>query len=130
MRPFPDLLAVGAVVFAVATWIIPLMRLALWKAYRSSLATVGQVLGFLVLAASVSATGLLFALLTILLSQRAGWGWFSLAAIAAFWVSLWTVLYIVNRDTRRQRIAGNEGPLHSGNVTSDVEESDAQNPNG
>jgi hypothetical protein len=87
MPTFPDDLAIGAAVFAAATWIGPLVHMALWKPQRSSLAKVGQVIGLLVLAACLSGVGLALALLTLLLSQHAGWGWYSAAAIAAFWIS-------------------------------------------
>jgi hypothetical protein len=87
MPAFPDGLAIGAALFAAATWIGPLVHMALWKRQRSSLAKVGQVIGLLVLAVCLSGAGLALALLTLLLSQHARWGWYSAAAIAAFWIS-------------------------------------------
>ncbi len=103
MPALPDILAIAAAVFAVATWVGPLIHMALWKQTRSSLAKVGQMIGFVVLAACLSAAGLLLALLTLLFSSRAKWGWCSAAAIAVFWVSLFAVVSIGDRFARRRR---------------------------
>jgi hypothetical protein len=101
MPAFSDILAIAAVAFAVLTWIVPLVRMALAKRPRSSLQGVGLALGFLMLAASLSAAGLLFVLLTLLFSQRAACGWVSLGMIVAFWVGL--MLYVRHGADRRRR---------------------------
>ena len=106
MPALSDVLAVAAAVFAVATWIGPLIHMALWKQTRSSLAKVGQMIGFVMLAACLSAAGLVLALLTLLFSSRANWGWCSAAVIIVFWVSLVAVVSIGNRFPRRRRDNG------------------------
>jgi hypothetical protein len=101
MPAFPDGLAISAALFAAATWIGPLVHLALWKRQRSSLAKVGQVIGLLMLAACLSGAGLALALLTLLFSQHVGWGWYSAAAIAAFWISFALSASVGRRSARR-----------------------------
>ena len=76
MLAFSDVLAIAALVFAVATWVFIPMRLALARKPKGSL----------------SAVGLLLAVLTLVFSGRAGWGWFGLATIATFWLTFATVL--------------------------------------
>lgn len=96
MPAFDDVLSVGAVVFGIATWIFPLLRLA-WpwnKRPPSSLAAVGRVIGTLVVTACLSAVGLLLALLTFVFSQRTSGAWLGLSAIAAFWVSFGVLICI------------------------------------
>ncbi len=110
MPALPDILAIAAAVFAAAAWIVPLVRMALWKQPRTSLAGVGQAIGFVVLAACLSAAGLGLALLTLVFSSRAAWGWCSAAAIVAFWISLWAFLAIANRFARRGAPAAERNP--------------------
>jgi hypothetical protein len=76
---------ISAAVFALATWIVPPLRLALAKKRRSSLASVGLTIHIIVLAACLSAIGLLFALLTLVFASAANWGWPAILVIAAFW---------------------------------------------
>jgi hypothetical protein len=76
---------IGAAVFALATWIVPPLRLALAKQRRSSLASVGLTIHLVVLAACLSAIGLLLALLTLVFASAANWAWPAILVIAAFW---------------------------------------------
>jgi len=76
---------IGAAVFALATWIVPALRLALAKKPRSSLASVGLSIHIIVLAACLSAVGLLLALLTLVFASAADWAWPAILVIAAFW---------------------------------------------
>jgi len=98
-----DTLAIGAAIFAAATWIVPFVRMALQKKAKFSLHKVGQVLGFFALAGVLSAVTLLIAILALLFSPTPGWGWFSIAAIAAYWPLLFMALYIGNRLDHRRR---------------------------
>ena len=90
MPAFPELLAIGAAVFGVATWIIPWLRFVLerGKPAKTSLAKVGRVIGFVVLAGCFSAAGLLLAILAFIFAERTGWAWVGLGAIAGFWIAL------------------------------------------
>ena len=91
MPAFSDVLAIAALVFAVATWVFIPMRLALARKPKGSL----------------SAVGLLLAVLTLVFSGRAGWGWFGLATIATFWLTFATVLVVGDHYKRRQRKEAN-----------------------
>jgi hypothetical protein len=76
---------IGAAVFALATWIVPPLRLAMARKPRSSLASVGLTIHIVVLAACLSAIGLLLALLTLVFASAANWAWPAILVIAAFW---------------------------------------------
>jgi hypothetical protein len=76
---------IGAAVFALATWIVPPLRLAMARKPRSSLASVGLTIHIIVLAACLSAIGLLLALLTLVFASAANWAWPAILVIAAFW---------------------------------------------
>jgi hypothetical protein len=76
---------IGAAVFALATWIVPPLRLAMAGKPRSSLASVGLTIHIIVLAACLSAIGLLLALLTLVFASAANWAWPAILVIAAFW---------------------------------------------
>jgi hypothetical protein len=78
---------IGAAVFALATWIVPPLRLALARKPRSSLASVGLSIHIIVLAACLSAVGLLLALLTLVFASAANWAWPAILVIAAFWAT-------------------------------------------
>jgi hypothetical protein len=84
---------IGAAVFAVATWIVPLLRFALARKARTSLAAVGFTLHVVFLAACLSATGLLLALLTLAFAPTADWAWFAILGVAAFWVAGGVLVY-------------------------------------
>jgi hypothetical protein len=61
---------IGAVVFGLATWIVPPLLAALsWNKKRSSLASVGFTIYLFVVAACLSAVGLSLALLTLTLRK-------------------------------------------------------------
>jgi hypothetical protein len=104
MSVFDHVLAGGALVCGLATWIVPpLLFAAPWKTKpRSSLAAVGRTIGTLVIAAILSAAGVLLALLALAFAQNADLAWYGLLAIAAFWLLLVTGSYIGSRRSRGQ----------------------------
>jgi hypothetical protein len=97
---------IAAAVFAVATWIVPLLRLALARKRKTSLAAVGFTVHLFALAVGFSAVGLLLALLTLVFAQSADWAWLALLGIAAFWVLAGLLLYA---GSRRGPQAGAKG---------------------
>jgi hypothetical protein len=103
MSVFDHVLAGGAVVCSIATWIFPLLRFALSSKRRSSLAAVGFTIGVFVVTAYISAAGLVLALLAVLFAQGGSLAWFGLLAIAVFWLSLATAIYIGGRRARGQK---------------------------
>jgi hypothetical protein len=95
---------IGAVVFGLATWIVPPLLAALsWNKKRSSLASVGFTIYLFVVAACLSAVGLSLALLTLIFAQDANWAWPALLAIAAFWLSGGILIYVGGRRSRPAR---------------------------
>lgn len=80
---------IGAAVFAAATWIVPPLRFATHKSKKpgSSLAAVGFTIHIVVLAAVLSAIGLILALLTLVFAGGGDWAWRAIFAIVAFWVA-------------------------------------------
>jgi hypothetical protein len=95
---------IGAVVFGVATWIVPLLLMALsGNKERTSLQSVGFTIYLVVMAMCMSAVGLSLALLTLIFAQQAYWAWFGLSAIAAFWVSGGIGIYVGQLRHRRAR---------------------------
>ena len=95
---------IGAVVFGLATWIVPPLLMALSRnKKRLSLESVGFTIYLLVVAACLSAIGLSLALLTLVFAQDANWAWLGLLAIAAFWVSGGIGIYVSQRRHRRAR---------------------------
>ena len=104
MSVFDHVFAGGALVCGVATWIVPpLLFAAPWKKKpRSSLAAVGRTIGTLVIAAILSAAGVLLALLAFAFAQDTSLARFGLLAIAAFWVCLGTMIGIGGLRARGQ----------------------------
>jgi L-asparagine transporter-like permease len=97
---------IGAAVFGLATWIVPLLLAAMcWTKKRSSLASVGFTLYLLAVAACLSAVGLSLALVTLIFAQDANWAWIALLEIAAFWLSGGILLGVGDRRHRRDREA-------------------------
>jgi hypothetical protein len=98
------IIAIGAAVFGVATWIVPPLLMALFgNKKRSSLQSVGFTIYLLVVAACLSVVGLSLALLTLIFAQEANWAWLGLLAIAAFWLSGMISLFVAERLNRRAR---------------------------
>jgi hypothetical protein len=99
--------AIVAVTCGVATWVAPLLVLALsWNQKpRTSLAGVGFTIRLFVIAASFSAVGIWLALLSLVFAQDRTYGWVALLLIGVFW--LWVVVMLVVGDRRRQ--SGQEG---------------------
>jgi len=95
---------IGAVVFGLATWIVPPLLAALyWNKKRSSLASVGFTIYLFVVAACLSAVSLSLALLTLIFAQDANWAWLALLAIAAFWLSGIILISVGERRHRRAK---------------------------
>jgi hypothetical protein len=94
--------AIVAVTCAVATWVAPLLVLALsWNQKpRTSLAGVGFTIRLVVIAASFSAVGIWLALLTLVFAQDRTYGWIALLLIGVFW--LWVAVMLVVGDRRRK----------------------------
>ena len=87
-------IAIGAELSGLATWIVPALLLALsWNQKpRTSLAGVGFAISLFVVAASFSAMSLWLALLTFVFAQDASRAWLALLIIAVFWVSIAALL--------------------------------------
>ena len=104
MTALDHVFAGGALVCGIATWIVPpLLFAAPWKKRpRSSLAAVGRTIGTLVIAAILSAAGVLLALLAFAFAQSTDLAWYGLLAIAAFWVLLVTGSSIGSGRSRGQ----------------------------
>jgi len=100
-----DVLAVATATFAVAAWVVPPVRymLSFRKKPRDSLAVVGRVIALIVLAAILSAIAVALAILTLMFSERSGWGWFGLGAIGVYWLAFASSLLISDHLARRDR---------------------------
>jgi len=111
MPTIDDVLAVATAAFAVAAWVVPPVRYALSfrKGPRDSLSVVGRVIGLFVLTALLSAIAVVLALLTLVFSERTGWGWFGLGAIGVYWFAVATFFLISDHLARRCR-QQNGGP--------------------
>ena len=94
---------IGALVFGVATWIVPPLLLALSNKKRSSLQSVGFTIYLFVVAVLLSVIGLSLALLTLFFAQHADRAWLALLTIAAFWILLAIMLLIGDYRSRRAR---------------------------
>jgi hypothetical protein len=97
------LVAIAALTFGVATWVAPLLVLAIsWNEKpRSSLAGVGFSIRLFVVAACFSAGGVWLALLTLVFAQDRTYAWVALLLIGVFW--LWVAVMLYVGDLRRQR---------------------------
>ena len=51
----------------------------------------------------LSAVALVFAILTLVFSERGGWGWFALAAIGAYWLAFVASSLVSDHLARRRR---------------------------
>jgi len=101
------IVAVAALTCGVATWVAPLLVLALsWNQKpRTSLAGVGFTIRIFVVAVCFSAAGVWLALLTLVFAQDRTYAWIALLLIGVFW--LWVAVMLLIGDLRRQR--GQEG---------------------
>jgi hypothetical protein len=89
---------IAAAIFALATWVVPpLLAVKSRNKKRSSLASVGFVIGLFVVAACLSVMGVSLALLTLFFTKDANWAWPALLTIAAFWVSAISLSYFGSR---------------------------------
>ena len=97
------IVAVAALACGVATWVAPLLVLALsWNQKpRTSLAGVGFTIRLFVVAVCFSAGGVWLALLTLMFAQDRNYAWLALLLIGLFW--LWVAVMLVIGDLRRQR---------------------------
>jgi hypothetical protein len=98
--PYVD---IGAAIFAAATWIVTPLRFITHKTAKTSLAAVGFVIHVVVLAAFLSAAGLILALLTLLFAGGGEWSWYAILAIAAFWAIGFAALAFGKGSQSRRR---------------------------
>jgi hypothetical protein len=105
MAALADSIGFATAALAVAAWVVPPLRYALSfrKAPRDSLASVGRVIGLVVLTAILSAVTLLLAVLTVMLSDRGTWGWFGIGAIGLYWIAFAALLLIGDHFARHRR---------------------------
>ncbi len=94
----------SATIFGVATWIIPPVRylLSFRSGPKDSLSVVGRVIGLFVLAAMLSAAGLVLALLTLVFTDRSCWAWVGLGTIAAYWLT-WAIFLLISDHFAQHR---------------------------
>ena len=97
------IVAVAALTCGVATWVAPLLVLALsWNQKpRTSLAGVGFTIRIFVVAVCFSAGGVWLALLTLVFAQDRTYAWIALLLVGVFW--LWVAAMLLLGDLRRQR---------------------------
>jgi hypothetical protein len=96
------LVAIAAVTCGVATWVAPLLGIAIsWNQKpRSSLAGVGSSIRIFVVAACFSAGGVWLALLTLVFAQDRTYAWVALLLMGVFW--LWVAVMLSVGDRGRQ----------------------------
>jgi len=97
------IVAIAAVACGVATWVAPLLVIAIsWNQKpRSSLAGVGFTIRIFVVAVCFSASGVWLALLTLVFAQDRTYAWIALLLIGVFW--LWVAVMLYVGDLRRQQ---------------------------
>jgi hypothetical protein len=97
------LVAITAVACGVATWVAPLLVLAIsWNQKpRTSLAGVGFTVRIFVIAVCFSALAVWLALLTLVFALDRTYAWIALLLIGVFWV--WVAVMLVVGDLRRKR---------------------------
>jgi len=97
------IVAIAAVACGVATWVAPLLVLALsWNQKpRTSLAGVGFTIRLFVIAVCFSAVGIWLALLSLVFAQDRTYAWVALLLIGLFW--LWVAVMLVVGDLRQRR---------------------------
>jgi MFS family permease len=95
-------IGIAAVLSGLATWIVPLLLIALsWsRKPQSSLAGVGFTIRIFVAAACFSAIGVWLALLTLVFAQDRTHAWIALFLIGVFW--LWVSVMLHVGDRQRQ----------------------------
>lgn len=96
-------IGIAAVLSGLATWIVPLLLIALsWtREPRSSLAGVGFTIRIFVATACFSAIGVWLALLTLVFAQDRSHAWIALLLIGVFW--LWVSVMLHLGDQQRQQ---------------------------
>ena len=96
-------IGIVAVLSGLATWIVPLLLIALsWtREPRTSLAGVGFTIRVFVAAACFSAIGVWLALLTLVFAQDRTHAWIALILIGVFW--LWVSVMLHVGDGQRQQ---------------------------
>ena len=97
------IVVIAALACGVATWVAPLLVLALsWNQKpRTSLAGVGFTIRLFVVAFSFSAVGIWLALLSLVFAQDRTYAWIALLLIGVFW--LWVAVMLVIGDLRQRR---------------------------
>ena len=103
MPAFPELLAIGAAIFGVATWIIPWLRYAWqWRTPpKTSLGGVGRVIGLVVLAGCLSGVALLLALIAFIFAEHTRYAWIGLGTAIGFWLAFAVFLGVGKAVSRR-----------------------------
>jgi hypothetical protein len=96
-------IGIAAVLSGLATWIVPLLLIALsWtREPRYSLGGVGFTIRVFVAAACCSAIGVWLALLTLAFAQDRTHAWIALILIGVFW--LWVSVMLHFGDGQRQQ---------------------------
>jgi MFS family permease len=101
-----DIVSDAAALCGLATWILPLIGVALWSYARhkprgrSSLVAVGYSILIIVLAAMPTVAGVLLAVIAFVFARQTSWAWSGLAAIAAFWMVVAIAGRLVGRGTK------------------------------
>jgi MFS family permease len=98
-------IGIVAVLSGLATWIVPLLLIALsWtREPRSSLAGVGFTIRIFVAAACFSAIGVWLALLTLVFAQDRSHAWIALFLIGVFWLWVSVMLHVGERQQDQDR---------------------------
>jgi MFS family permease len=98
-------IGIVAVLSGLATWIVPLLLIALsWtREPRSSLAGVGFTIRIFVAAACFSAIGVWLALLTLVFAQDRSHAWIVLFLIGVFWLWVSVMLHAGDRQRDQDR---------------------------
>lgn len=96
-------IGIAAVLSGLATWIVPLLLIALsWtRNPRSSLAGVGFTIRIFVAAACFSAIGVWLALLTLVFAQDRSHAWIALLLIGVFWLWVSVMLHVGDRGRQQ-----------------------------
>jgi hypothetical protein len=99
---------IATAVFAVATWIVPLLILARWhiRPPRTSLGSVGLSISLIASTLTLSLMTIALSILDFIFAGGGDWAWRGLAAVGAFWVAGPLALYVSSRFEKLVRPAG------------------------
>jgi hypothetical protein len=98
-------IGIAAVLSGLATWIVPLLLIALsWsRTPQSSLAGVGFSIRIFVAAACFSAIGVWLALLTLVFAQNRNHAWIALLLIGVFWLWVSVMLHLGDQQGQQDQ---------------------------